>query len=290
MYSLNTVLKLRHILDPANPYVAFMGAYSLLALEFSNDMHTAPWVHPDQSGTLRALNLLPTNMMNNWHVVAKFLATNVNAAFTFSSTAVTSVLPKRQPTAAADSYFEADFVAAQEALPYAESGAFCAPNADNARDFSAVVMKYVWAEDTCGGSEEAKLCLKRGGQNIWGCFESYEDAVNMVLERETAVSSQAPNAAKLKINVFLAAEDGLVGLKGGTYLDRCWRGDDDRRELGLGRHGGDRLGEIDYESVVVESVGHDEIIANVEYGVVERIFKAVTSDRVPSATTYTSTV
>ena len=87
IYTLNTMLKLRHILHPTKPFVAFL----------------APWVHPSHSGSLTALSLVPESMINKLPSVAKFMNTKVAPMFMFSGQIVNSISKSTLPDAQLES-------------------------------------------------------------------------------------------------------------------------------------------------------------------------------------------
>ena len=118
-------------------------------------------------------------------------------------------------------------------------------------------MKYMFAEDTSGGSQDTLLCLKKGGEKLWGGFEEYHDAVPVLAAAEDRLQLER----KLKVDVFHASDDSMVGVKGQRYFDRCWD---------VERSGGS----IEYRSRVVEDSDHDSI-GNMDKGAIGAIFDEV---------------
>ena len=81
IYTLNTLLHLRHILHPTKPFVAFL----------------APWVHPSHSGSLTALSLVPEGLLNKWPSIVKLINTKVAPVFMFSGQIVNSITKTTLP-------------------------------------------------------------------------------------------------------------------------------------------------------------------------------------------------
>ena len=125
------------------------------------------------------------------------------------------------------------------------------------RDFQAELdielPKRIFSESTVGANREALLCLKKGTEGLWGVCDDYKDFLRRLAERERAETS------KVKVRVFFAAEDSMIGVKGRAYMDCCWKEQD----------------ELDFESRIVANTDHDSVLQSVE--VLESVFREVAS-------------
>ena len=125
------------------------------------------------------------------------------------------------------------------------------------RDFQAELdtelPKKIFSESTVGANREALLCLKKGPEGSWGVCNDYEEFIKRLVERERAETS------KVKVRVFFAAEDSMIGVKGREYMDCCWKEQDD----------------LDFESRVVANTDHDSVLQSIE--VLESVFREVAS-------------
>lgn len=123
------------------------------------------------------------------------------------------------------------------------------------RDFQAEVdaelPRRIFSESTVGANRDALLCLKKGPEGLWGVCDDYEDFIKRLVERERAETS------KVKVRVFFAAEDSMIGVKGREYMDCCWEEQDD----------------LDLESRIVADTDHDSVLQSIE--VLESVFREV---------------
>ena len=125
------------------------------------------------------------------------------------------------------------------------------------RDFQAELdtelPKRMFSENTLGANREALLCLKKGPEGLWGVCDDYEVFIKRLVQREKAETS------KVKVRVFFAAEDSMVGVKGREYMNYCWKEQDD----------------LDFESRIVANTDHDSVLQSIE--VLESVFREVAS-------------
>ena len=125
------------------------------------------------------------------------------------------------------------------------------------RDFQAKIdtelPRRIFSESTVGANREALLCLKKGPRGLWGVCDDYEDFINRLVEGERAKTS------KVKVRVFFAAEDSMIGVKGREYMDCCWKEQDD----------------LDFESRIIANTDHDSVLQSIE--VLESVFREVAS-------------
>ncbi|EFQ28237.1 hypothetical protein CGRA01v4_11845 [Colletotrichum graminicola] len=241
IYALNILLHQRHLLSPTHPYIAL----------------AAPWVHPSHSGvaTMRAAAALPDAVLGRFHTLTGFFQRNVAPVTAFSGVgirAVSDLLPSiwganPAPAAAtAASGVDSRLAAFEQAI------------------WKRVIDK-VFAGSVQGLSEEAVLLLKRAEHpGYWGSWEDHDQLVTLLAEKEAELGAGGPPAdgARLKVDVYFAEEDHMIGTREGPrWFEDCWRAE--RR--------GDR---IDFSSCVVSGADHDTIV-DLEFDVFERIFRQV---------------
>ena len=230
IYLLNTILHLRHILHPTRPYIAIL----------------APWVDPSHSGRLKSLAYVPDAILSKSPIFVKFFANNITPALMFSSGVIESIGKNSTTGVGSDT---------PEFMDYDPEIKRLEP------ELNKIFPKLLFSENITGGSDEAFLCLKRG-KCTWGAFKDYDDAVPMVVkqEQDLAVNSSVSNGRKpekLRVEVFFAENDSMVGNSGEDWFKRCWE------DAAPGDY-------ITYSGETVLGTGHEDIFSP-ETGVIDRI-------------------
>ncbi|MCJ1381608.1 hypothetical protein MMC17_004719 [Xylographa soralifera] len=198
IYTLNTLLQSRHILHPTRPFVAFL----------------APWVHPSHSGSLTALSLVPEGMLSKWPSIAKFMNTKVAPMFMFSGQIVNSITRSTLPDAQLESPGQGDYDPELKII---------------FPELERLVPKLFMEENMSGGADEAFFSLKRGDKWTWGLFADIDEAVSMVVSQERGLVLAADSSQngfrqeKLRIEVFFAESDLMIGKKGQEWFSQCWQ-------------------------------------------------------------------
>ena len=195
IYLLNTILHLRYILHPTKPYVALL----------------APWVDPTHSGCLTYLAYVPDAMLSKTSVLIKFFINNINPALMFSSGVVKSIGKNTTSGVESDT---------PEFMDYDPEIKSLEPELNN------IIPKLMFSGENPGASDEAFLCLRRG-KYTWGAFRDYDEAVQMVVKQERDLTvhsstSDGRKVEKLRVEVFFAEKDGLVGNRGEEWFRKCW--------------------------------------------------------------------
>lgn len=109
------------------------------------------------------------------------------------------------------------------------------------------LIKYLMAEELSGVSDEVLLLLKRTPEREpWGSWGDFDKVVPILAEQE-AVRLQTNGARNLKVEIFYAASDHMIGKKGSRWLDACWT---DKARAGV----------IDFESCTWPDTTHDGIL------------------------------
>lgn len=119
-------------------------------------------------------------------------------------------------------------------------------------------VKFLLAEDTTAGNEEAKLCLIKGGKADWGVLADYEACVRSIADE----ASGDIGAAKLKIDAAFASSDLLIGKGGQEYFEKCWR------QEGM-------AGKVDFESRTCEGTDHDSVLVDFRKGALKGVFERI---------------
>lgn len=170
-----------------------------------------PWVHSDHSkqALLTWAAKLPNGLLDSWNGLAKFINTRVAPSVSWSGGAISSVT----------NLFGAS---AEEKPDEADIAKLIGRSKEVAAEVQRLQGKFFFAEDTTAGNEEARMCLKMGGTKIWDECEDYEEFVQKVMVKESERLKSDPNVPKLKMRVFYAESDVMIGKGGKTYFERCW--------------------------------------------------------------------
>jgi hypothetical protein len=128
-------------------------------------------------------------------------------------------------------------------------------------ELDTLVFKFLFAEDTVGANDEALQCLKKGG--TWGKADDYMQFVSGMTDLERRKIDDAGcigGKVKLKVRAYFAESDAMIGKKGQTYVEECWKGKGDREFQDV----------LDFQSMTVAGTDHDSITQSVK--ALERIF------------------
>ena len=232
-YAFNTLYTLRHLLDPAAPYIGIMG----------------PWVHSDHSekALLSWAAKLPNGVLDGWNGLAWFINTKVAPSVSWSGGAISSVtsLFRTSPTDA-----EPDEIDLAKLIGRSK---------EVAKELERLQGKFFFAEDTTAANEDARMCLKLGGEGLWGECEDYDDFVQKVVHMETERLKANAGAPKLKMRVFFAESDVMIGKGGQHYFEKCWA-----------REGVDAC--IDYKGEERPGTNHETVFVSADRSALTPIF------------------
>jgi len=100
-------------------------------------------------------------------------------------------------------------------------------------------FEYLFAENTKGGNDEARLCLKSvKGECDYDECEDYFEFIDQLAEVwKSRVEEGSP---KLKVKILFAQDGVMIGVQGRKYFQDCWA----QERCGAG---------IDVECVVTEA-------------------------------------
>lgn len=234
MYLLNTLQALRgSVLGGKETYVGLM----------------TPWVSNEHSKKImwNLASKLGDSMLDNWAGIVKFVNTRIAPSMSWSGGAISSVAGMFQSAPA-----EANAGEDGTAKLYGTTK-------EVAKELERLQGKFFFAEDTTAGSEDAKLCLKMGGTNIWGACDDYMEFTRILVKQEEERLKADANSTGLKMRVFFAESDVMIGKSGQTYFEQCWSQD------GV-------PGPIDYKSEELPGTDHETVFIDAEKSALPTIF------------------
>jgi hypothetical protein len=256
IYLFNTLYHCRDILYPEKSMVSLLGMlhfHSVLSIldgriptPSSRSNHTiAPWVDPAKSGitSMKMAQYIPTPAFKLWNRIPRLFLANDGSA-TATSGAMIAKLSASFPSKSGDDQ-------AQNRLHIAQNYGL---DLDQQKEIDSLMMQGMFKENTVGSNSEAMQCLRKE-PDTWGKCEDYKVFVRELVELE-----RGRGGAPLKVQVFFAESDSMIGRKGQDYVETCWHQMDD----------GD-LGTIEFDSRVIPGTDHDSLVPSAE--VWESIFK-----------------
>jgi len=128
-------------------------------------------------------------------------------------------------------------------------------------ELDSLMFKSMFAEDTVGANDEALQCLKKGG--TWGKADDYMEFVRGLADLERRIIADAGSIggkARLKVRAYFAESDAMIGKRGQTYVEECWKGKED----------GEFQDVLDFQSMTVARTDHDSLVQSLK--ALERIF------------------
>ncbi|KAJ5788668.1 hypothetical protein N7457_003658 [Penicillium paradoxum] len=232
IYLLNTLYCCRDILHPEKPMVSLL----------------APWVDPAISGitSMKMAQYIPTPAFKLWHHIPRLFLVQ-DGSVTASSGAMITKLSAMVSTKSSEYQTQnRGYIAQNYGL-----------SPEQQKEIDSSMMQFMFQENTVGSNSEALQCLRKE-PNTWGKCEDYEVFVKELAEREGGRAG-----VPLKVRVFFAESDSMIGVKGQAYIEKCWhqRGDGDSRSV------------IEFDSRVVSSTDHDSLMQSAEAW--ESIFKEI---------------
>ncbi|KAI6880332.1 hypothetical protein D0869_07477 [Hortaea werneckii] len=240
IYALNTMYLLRDILDPRHPYVAFI----------------TPWVHNEHSRAtlMRIASALPSSWIDSWDTINRFLLDNVMPVFSWSGGAMASMSSAFQSEAGAVDTSE---MTLRQKYGVSEEAGKC---------IEKLLMKYWLSENTIAANEEALLGLKKGRSSDWGVCDDYEAFVQLCAQQEQQRQTASMDQAKLKVQMYFAENDIMIGEGGREYFNKIWK-----------QSGVEEL--IDVESRRLPGTNHDTAVLDPEKGALKHIFEQVAKNK-----------
>ena len=215
-------------------------------------MLVAPWVHSDHSNmTLWYLaGKIPNGLFDSWNKVTKFVNRRIAPSMSWSGGVISSTAELFNPGPAKE---------ASGSTPLAE---LYGTSDEMAKLIEKLQTEYHAAEDSTAGNEDARLCLKKDGEGSWGICENYQQYVQSLVTQEKERNQTNPFASKLKVSVYYAESDMMIGKGGQKYFDECWR------QVEVAES-------IEYESTELPGTNHDSTVQDLEKGALRGLFDAV---------------
>ncbi|KAK6379877.1 hypothetical protein LTS17_005951 [Exophiala oligosperma] len=243
IYTLNTLIRYRDILDPKMPYVAFM----------------APFVPKAYSGaTVPSLaSKLPTNALDTWAGINSFVNNKIMPSVSWSGGLISPLSNVFSSSAGT----EVPGAEASNSTTLVEQYGF---DKDTAKVIQKFATKWQFAEPNEGGNEEAKLCLQKCDDAAWVEAADYSGCIRKIADNEGALSGSknALGVAKLKVDSFFAGSDMMIAKRGQAYFEQCWQGDE-------------VSGKVDFVTSTYPEANHDSLLVDYKKGALKDVFERV---------------
>ncbi|KKY32433.1 hypothetical protein UCDDA912_g07595 [Diaporthe ampelina] len=192
---------------------------------------------------------LPTSVFGIWHHMPK-IASAGGAAFN----KITKLLPSSSGVNAAETAplernrqkIESDYGLTVELQ----------------KELQTLALKSMLSENVVGADSEALCCLRKGPAGLWGDCDDYALFVRKLaeLERSRRADEGGGNTKTLRISAYFAESDALIGQKGQSYMEDCWKGS-----------GGDGFQDVlNFTTTTVKETDHDSVVQSVD--VLKQIF------------------
>ncbi|KAK2629427.1 hypothetical protein QTJ16_000247 [Diplocarpon rosae] len=200
-YALNFISHHPELLYPSNPTLTLF----------------SPWVHQSISGELglKAAALIPNKALDYWNNLAGSIVTKGAPAINFSAGALTATTNMLRGCRSSENSKYADGQRERD----------CKERFGIGQDVKAALLAMAnslfWEEETSGGNDEARLCLKSVPGTSWDRCEVYPTFVrNLNFDWEKR-ANQYGRKLRIKI-VFGEGADLMVGHKGMKYFMNCF--------------------------------------------------------------------
>ena len=246
VYTLSTILHLRHLLYPNAPYAALFG----------------PWVHPANSGKwqMSTVSYLPGGLIGQWHHAAKFINSNIAPLMAASGMAIT-----KASRVSTDSSVGPDEDTTGAGLSEAAGAKTLRIKAAE-----TLLTKYLFAENVEGGGQDALLCMRKGVD--WGeCTDLKKAAAKIAgAERARQADSAETKAKVLRLDLYFAEKDEMIGKGGQAYLERCF-------------NTASKEGGLDYHPTIVKGTDHNGV-TSANAGGVEALMRVIGTQPIGTTT------
>lgn len=234
MYLLNTLWYHRKYLDPVAPYAALI----------------TPWVHSEHSNVtlMNIVSKLPNSLINSWNGVNRFVVGQILPTAAWSGGVFTAASSMFKKTGGVEGL--PDAAAMGEAVGMSE---------EKRKEIENAQLKFMLLEETEGLNDEVMVLMKKDGIN-WDACDRYPEYVRRLQDREA--KELAETGRKLKMQVFFAESDMLVGKGGQKYFNECWA----QENMSDG---------VQFESRELPGTDHETAVMDVKKGALGRIFDEV---------------
>lgn len=130
------------------------------------------------------------------------------------------------------------------------------------KELQPQTLKLMFGEKMVGADSEALCCLRKGPAGLWGECDDYAVFVKRLaeIERSRRAEGDGGNRQKLRISAYFAETDAMIGKKGQTYMEDCWKGS-----------GGTEFQDVlEFTTTTVKETDYDSVVQSVE--VLKQIF------------------
>lgn len=111
---------------------------------------------------------------------------------------------------------------------------------------------------TVGADSEVMQCLKKGATGTWGKCDDYPTFIQDLAELERS-RGLGEGRVRVKVRVYFAETDAMIGQRGQSYLEECWAGKE-----------GEFKDCIDFAAESIKGTDHDTVAGKLK--VLEAIF------------------
>ncbi|KAI3390694.1 hypothetical protein diail_8863 [Diaporthe ilicicola] len=192
---------------------------------------------------------LPTSVFGIWHHMPKVVSAGGTA---FNK--ITSLLPSSSGVNASESpplERNRQRIESEYGLPLKLQ-----------KELQTRTLKSMLSENMVGADSEALCCLRKGPAGLWGDCEDYALFVRKLAELERSRRSDEGGGSREKLNIttYFAETDAMIGKRGQSYMEGCWKGS-----------GGDEFQDVlKFTTTTVRETDHDSVVQSVE--VLKQIF------------------
>jgi hypothetical protein len=198
--------------------------------------------------TMQMVQYLPTSVFGVWHHIPKFVSASGTAL-----NKIYKLLPSSSGVSVAETLplernrqkIESDY-----GLPL-----------ELQKELATLTFRSMFSENTVGANSEALQCSRKGPAGLWGDCEDYALFVKKLagLERSRRADECDGNGEKLRISAYFAESDVLIGKRGQSYMEDCWKG------------GGDEFQDVlKFTTATISETDHDSVVQSAE--VLKQIF------------------
>lgn len=130
------------------------------------------------------------------------------------------------------------------------------------KELQAQTLKSMLRENMVGADSEALCCVRKGPAGLWGDCDDYVLFVRKLaeLERGRRAEDSGGNREKLRISAYFAETDAMIGKRGQSYMEDCWKGSGE----------GEFQDVLGFTTTTVKETDHDSVVQSVE--VLKQIF------------------
>lgn len=130
------------------------------------------------------------------------------------------------------------------------------------KELQTLTLKAIFSENMVGADSEALCCLRKGPAGLWAECDDYALFVKKLaeLERSRRAAEGDGNGERLRVNAYFAETDSMIGKRGQSYMEDCWKG--------IG--GGEFQDVLNFTTTTVKETDHDSVVQSVE--VLNQIF------------------